>query len=134
MYKKKIIDGYFERTMEYDKRLEYMPNASAGVMIRDVMNGYIAFTLVSYSTGILELIGKRNNDGFEPMYLIVGDVSYSRTTMRHVSAFLKEYLPSYSYHELRDIFKSDFTTKAINVNTGRVINRYLDVYEYLSKN
>lgn len=103
MYKKKIIDGYFEREVYYDKHLSLMPNASAGVMVTNYKD-YVIYTLRSYSTNILTLYVNVKT-GIKA--LEIGNVSYSRTTMRHVTAFIREYLPGFiDYHFLKDIYKN----------------------------
>lgn len=101
MYHKKVLQGYFLIDEYYDKRLEYMPNAQAGVNVT-TYNGFVVYTLRSYTTNILTLyIHVRTGMKF----LEIGCVNYSRTTRKHIEAFIKEYCPSYvTYSMLKEIY------------------------------
>ena len=101
MSKKKVLNGVFYVTENYDKDLEFMPYAQAGVNVTNYGDTVI-YTLRSYCTNILALYVNVKTGA---KFLEIGQVNYSRSTMRHVSAFLKEYLPPYiTYHFLRDIY------------------------------
>lgn len=105
MYTKKVIDGYYEKTVSYDKRLAYCPYGSAGVVFNN--NG---IHLVSYTT----LVCSINNDGF-----LSCTGTYSATTRKHIGAFLKEYAPNLCYYDAKNAYEKGY---AINIHTGEIIN------------
>lgn len=45
MYTKKIVDGYVEKTVTYDKRLEYCPYGSAGVVLTPMVSTWLVILL-----------------------------------------------------------------------------------------
>lgn len=90
-----------------DHRLETMPYAQAGVILR---NGKVI--LMSYSTEAATL------DTIEGWLTI--DCLCSATTRRHVSAFLREYCPAVSYYDAKAAFAGGY---AINVYTGEQMDR-----------
>lgn len=100
--------GYFihEKTQYYDKALKYKPYSQAGVIINND-----CVTLVSYESYILSYNEATKWLDFHPT-----EINYSRTTMSHVSAFLKEYLPTVSYLELKKMREDGIT--AFNFETG----------------
>ena len=104
MYTKKIIDGYFEKTVTYDKRLSHMPYASAGVVFND--NGT---HLVSYTT----LVCSIDNNGF-----LSCTGTYSATTRKHIGAFLKEYAPNLCYQDAKKCYEKSI---AMNIHTGEIV-------------
>ena len=114
MYTKKVNDGYFVRTVSYDKRLEYCPNGSAGVVFNN--NGV---NLVSYTT----LVCTIDADGF-----LSCTGTYSNTTRKHIAAFLKEYAPMLSYHDAKYCYENNIV---MNVKTGEIysIDDYLTMKE-----
>lgn len=104
-YKKQIVDGIFVRNVWYDEHLKYCYYGSCGIV-----NSKDCKILVSYSTPIIDLY----NDG----WLIVRfNPAYSRTTIKHVSAFLKEYT-NLSYYMAKDLYKND---TAYNIFTGEIL-------------
>lgn len=104
MYTKKVIDGYFAKTVTYDKRLAFCPYGSAGVVFND--NG---IHLISYTT----LVCSIDNNGFLSCTGV-----YSRTTMKHIGAFLKEYAPNLCYHDAKKAYENNY---AINIHTGEIV-------------
>lgn len=100
MYNKRIHDtcGYYDygfKMVSYDFNLKHMPSASAGVNYDITNNGYI---LISYTTPIVELRILSDNT----RYLVpIAKETYSNTTRKHISAFLKEYAPNITYQEAK---------------------------------
>lgn len=118
-YTKTVNNGYYATSVTYDKRLAYKPYASAGVNIEHNEFGDTCYTLQSYCTNILSLFefyGKNHTY----RYLVVGRVNYSRTTISHVNAFLKEYAPEISYYECKEIWEKNDKVKAINLETRHI--------------
>lgn len=102
MYTKKVVDGYFIKTVSYDRNLKYCPYGSAGVDI-----GYEHLYLKSYTTLVLALNTK--NGWLE----CTG--TYSATTRKHIAAFLKEYAPSLHYYDVKGAYEHNLQ---INIHTG----------------
>jgi hypothetical protein len=88
----------------YDKNLAYCPNGSCGVVFNE--NG---IHLISYTT----LVCTIDNNGF-----LSCTGTYSRTTIKHISAFLKEYAPNMSYYNAKDAYMNDY---AISIHTGEIV-------------
>jgi len=99
---RKVCDGYFERTVYYDKPLKYCPYGSCGTIERSNGNVY----LKSYSTFVLCL----TSEGWLQCSGI-----YSRTTIKHIGAWLKEYAPGVSYYTAKQCYTEG---KAYNIHTG----------------
>lgn len=87
------------------KKLSGMPYAQAHVEIDE--NGGI--TLVSYVTPVIVI---------DPMGWLVCNGTYSRTTIKHISSFMREYTP-YTYQTAKDAFWNNYT---INIHTGEVVS------------
>ena len=104
MYTKKIVDGYFTKTVTYDKRLQYCPNGSCGVV-----SSPEGFYLISYTTPVCFI----DNDGF-----LSCTGTYSATTRKHIGAFLKEYAPMLDYYDAKKAYENGFK---ININTGEIV-------------
>ena len=104
MYTKKVNDGYFTKTVHYDKNLAFCPYGSAGVVFNN--NGV---HLISYTT----LVCSIDNDGFLSCTGV-----YSRTTMKHIGAFLKEYAPNMCYYDAKKAYENSY---AINIYTGEIV-------------
>ena len=104
MYTKKIIDGYFAKTVTYDKNLAYCPNGSCGVIFNDD-----GVHLVSYTT----LVCSINNNNF-----LTCTGTYSATTRKHIGAFLKEFAPNLCYQNAKTCYEKNV---AMNINTGEII-------------
>lgn len=92
-----IYGGYYEqvKSVKYDKALIFKPYAQAGVVLDDE-----GATLVSYESPIIRF----HCDAIE---FFNTAPNCSRTTISHVSAFLKEYAPSISYYQVKKAFYTD---------------------------
>ena len=104
MYTKKIIDGYFEKTVCYDKNLAYCPYGSAGVII-DGENIH----LISYTTRVCTI----DAEGF-----LSCTGTYSATTRKHIGAFLKEYAKNLCYYDAKNAYENGYK---INIHTGEIV-------------
>lgn len=95
--KVKCIYGYYEqiKSVTYNRSLKYKPYAQAGVVLDDE-----GVTLVSYESPIIKLHG-------DTIEFFNTAPNYSRTTISHVSAFLKEYAPTISYFQVKEAFNTD---------------------------
>lgn len=85
------------------KKLSNMPYASAKVYIDDDYN----ICLVSYTTPVIYI----DSHGW-----LECNGTYSRTTIRHIGAFMKEYTP-FDYYTAKLMYKDN---KKINIFTGEV--------------
>ena len=101
MYTKKL---YNNTTAHYDRALSHLPTAQAGVDVAP--SGELV--LMSYTTVVLVL----DKNGW-----LTCTGLYSTTTRKHISAFLKEYVPHVSFSTVSDMVKNghDF-----NVHTGEI--------------
>lgn len=122
-----IDGGIFCRDVKVtvDERLERMPSAQAGIINHvdtfDADGHYKRVpgkTLVSYETVAATLTA----DG-----ILTIDCLCSVTTRKHVSAFLKQFCPAYSYYDAKAAFNGgymiDVTTGAhISIETGEILN------------
>lgn len=105
MYRK-VCDGFFYRNAYYDKPLAYMPYASAGLI--ETKN---AVYLKSYTT----FVCKVDDKGWLQCTGI-----YSRTTMKHIAAFTKQFCNGKNlYHICKAIYQDG---KAYNIYTGEILN------------
>lgn len=116
--KVRCLYGYYEqiKSVTYNRSLKYKPYAQAGVVLDDE-----GVTLVSYESPIIRL----HCDAIE-FFNTAPD--YSRTTISHVSAFLKEYAPTISYFQVKKAFNTDALNEwhivdgdLVNPLTGEVI-------------
>lgn len=106
--------GYIGRDVRVTvtKPLARMPYAQAGVACRRIGNTLhqrvdLAI-LYSYSTEVIRMYDNR-------FVLCTG--TYSQTTRRHISAFVKEYLPKrFSYYDIKDIANSGLI---LDIITGK---------------
>ena len=105
MYTKKVLDGYYYKTVTYDKRLKHCPYGSCGVVFNS--NGV---HLISYTT----LVCSIDNDGF-----LSCTGTYSATTRKHIGAFLKEYAPMCNYYNAKSCFENGV---AMNIHTGECVD------------
>ena len=105
MYTKKVNDGYFTKTVNYEKNLAYCPYGSAGIIFND--NGT---HLISYTTTVCSI----DKNGF-----LSCTGTYSATTRKHIAAFLKEYAPNMCYHDAKKAYENNY---AINIYTGEIVN------------
>lgn len=83
-------------------KLSSMPYANAKVRIDD--EGII--TLISYTTPVAQIA---NN------WLVIGGL-YSRTTRKHIGAFVKEYANT-TYQTAKWLYENDHV---FNINTGEI--------------
>lgn len=94
--------GYYlyEREVNVDRKLSSMPYAQAGIIKRE--NGV---QLVSYETIVAEIV-----DNWLHVYGM-----FSRTTGKHISAFLKEYAPRMGYYDAKKCANGNME---MNIYTG----------------
>lgn len=78
------------------KKLSAMPYAQAHVNLYD--DGTVV--LVSYTTAVIQLTPDVENGG----YWISISGLYSRTTIRHISAFMREYTPC-NYYLAKELYQ-----------------------------
>lgn len=104
MYTKKVLDGYYYKTVTYDKNLAFCPSGSCGVVFNE--NG---INLISYTT-LICTIDKEN--------FLTCTGTYSTTTRKHINAFLKEYAPKLSYFNAKYCYENNV---AMNIETGEII-------------
>ena len=108
--------GYFQRDAKVtvSKPLERMPYAQAGVACRTVTNTVFEPVdlkiLYSYTTEVIRMYDNR-------FVLCTG--TYSQTTRRHISAFVREYLPEgCSYYNMKSLAK---TGGVLDLLTGELL-------------
>lgn len=99
MYRKKVIDGYIEKMVTYDEHLKYCPNGSCGILKRGSV-----IILVSYTSGIIWYDTSQEAITFGAV-----PPNCSHTTIKHVIAFLKEYIPCLTYHDIKSAYIQDYT-------------------------
>lgn len=131
-YQKTIRVGEYrvKASATYDFKLDRMPYASAGVNYCKNDMDADCYTLVSYQTPILSLY-RFFTSTINHQFLVVGNVSVSPTTIKHVSAFLREYVPYISYQTCKGIYKTHDEIMAINLNTGEIIDAN-KVYDFFN--
>ena len=88
------------------ERLTYMPTAQAGVVF-DALGGKC---LISYTTKVIEI---------DPMGWLVCHGTFSPTTRKHISAFLKEYAPKINYRICKDAYENNYT---VNIYTREIVS------------
>ena len=113
--------GYFalgEKKVTVDFRLDRQPFAQAGVdyihFVDDGFAYYEGYRLVSYITAVLFLTDDK--------ILHVSD-TYSRTTIKHIISFLREYCPQISYQMVKEACAKHM---AIDCNICELIPEPLD--------
>lgn len=87
------------------KNLKYCPYGKCYAVIDE----YGAIALVSYSTTVITI---------DPQGWLTCSGTYSRTTIKHISAFLKEYT-SLSYYDAKAAYRDNHT---INIYTGEIVS------------
>lgn len=92
----------WDRRVYVDERLAAMPAAQAGIIRR----GDSVF-LISYETKVAEIVG-----GWLHVYGL-----FSRTTGKHLSAFLKQFAPAVGYYTAKQCALDDVE---VNVKTGEI--------------
>lgn len=109
-YKAHCIYGYYEeyKMVSVDKRLKYCPYGQCGVIFGQyITNNNITVNtieLISYESRVLVLHKEHH------MLVINGDciealATFSATTRKHVNAFLEEYVPNITYHDIKAALK-----------------------------
>lgn len=86
-----------------EKKLKYMPYTQAHV----ITDCHGAITLVSYRTEVITI---------DPLGWLTCTGTYSQTTRKHISAFMKEYT-TLTYQTAKDAFQNNYT---INIYTGEI--------------
>ena len=85
------------------RKLKGMPYAQAKVIIDE----YGAITLVSYTTEVITI---------DPQGWLTCTGTYSQTTRKHISSFMKEYT-KLTYQHAKDAFLNNYT---LNIYTGEI--------------
>ena len=85
------------------RKLKYCPYGQAHVVIDE----HGAKTLVSYTTPVVTI---------DPMGWLTCTGTYSRTTIKHISAFMKEYT-NLDYYTAKNAYLNKYT---INIYTGEI--------------
>lgn len=85
------------------RKLTNMPYAQAHVTVDE----YGAISLISYTTTVIVI---------DPQGWLTCSGTYSQTTRKHISAFMKEYT-IFTYQTAKDAFLNNYT---INIYTGEV--------------
>lgn len=101
---KMVKTGYYTRKVWFDKALKFAPYAQCGV---NFVNGATVF--MSYVTPVIII-----NDN-----VLHCTGTYSRTTIKQIGCFLKEYAPALDYYSVKAIAG---TNTGINILTGELIN------------
>lgn len=104
-YKARCTNGIFEhvRTVSVSKKLKYLPYAQAGIRVISPN----CVQLVSYETIVIEI---------DRGWLVVNGL-YSMSTRRHISAFVKEWLPGVTYQDIKALFENG---EKLNIHTGEI--------------
>ena len=102
------IWGYFAKDtrVSVTKRLDRQPYAQAGIIIYEDGRK----DLISYST----LVCTVDKDGW-----LTCTGTYSQTTRKHISSFIREVAPNLSYYDAKRCYEND---EAINIYTGEIIS------------
>ena len=87
------------------RRLAYCPTGSCHVWIN---GGHIK--LWSYHTLVIDYV---------PGDTLVCTGTYSATTRKHISAFMREYVPGYTYHDAKRAFENN---AALYINGGDLVS------------
>ena len=100
--------GYFAKDtrVSVTKRLDRQPHAQAGINIHNDGRK----DLISYST----LVCTVDKDGW-----LTCRGLYSKTTRCHISSFIREVAPNFSYYDAKRCYEND---EAINIYTGEIIS------------
>lgn len=121
MYSKMIVNGYSMQREYYDKKLEYCPYGSCGVVFGKkpqvtMLKSYSTFVLALDSNGWLQCKG-----------------TYSATTRKHIGAFCKEYCGSNIYYTCKEIAEKGL---AFNIHTGELkeLTGSRDIYGFYTIN
>lgn len=86
------------------KKLKYCPYGSAHVEVDE----YGGIILVSYTTTVISI---------DPQGWLVCFGTYSATTRKHISYFMREYT-TLTYHDAKSAYENNHT---INIYTGEVV-------------
>lgn len=115
--------GYASRNNYRDEPLANMPCASAGIIYRDSKQGKETM-LKSYETFVL----KKDAAGYVQCTGI-----YSRTTIKHISAWLKQFAPKISYYAIKEAYKNGYAIHAENGNIVKLDPHKVDIYGFMEK-
>lgn len=85
------------------RKLKYCPYGQAYVTVDE----YGAISLVSYRTTVIVI---------DPLGWLTCTGTYSRTTIKHISAFMKEYT-NLDYYTAKNAYLKNYT---INIHTGEI--------------
>ena len=85
------------------RKLKYCPYGQAHVTVDE----YGAISLISYVTTVIVI---------DPQGWLTCSGTYSRTTIKHISAFMKEYT-NLTYQTAKDAYTNNY---AINIYTGEI--------------
>ena len=105
MYKYKCENGHLVAHMAVESKLAYMPYAKAGVT-GSLTHGLVMY---SYCTDVIHI----DKDGW-----LTCTGTYSQTTRRHISAFVREYAPHFSYYDAKDAYEK---RHKLNIYTGEIV-------------
>ena len=102
IYHANCIYGYFQKDVPVfvNKKLKHCPHGQCGanINIRDEKRW---IDLISYESLIFSYCPDDNTISFKYSQ---ASPDYSRTTIKHVSAFCKEYIPAMSYHAIKKLY------------------------------
>ena len=85
------------------RKLKYCPYGQAHVTVDE----YGAISLISYTTTVIVI---------DPLGWLTCTGTYSTTTRKHISAFMKEYT-TLTYQTAKDAYTNNYT---INIHTGEI--------------
>lgn len=109
--------GFLSENNYRDQPLEYLPYGSCGtVFIKKDKNP----ALKSYQTFVLQ----KDVNGYVQCTGI-----YSRTTIKHIAAWLKEFAPKISYHTMKQCYIKNLAIHAENGNIVELDGKF-DVYGF----
>lgn len=103
MITKTVNDWYRKTTVVYTRALTDHKSAQCGVCEYPER-----IVFVSYSTPVIELL----NNGWLTCY-----GTYSRTTIRQIGWFLREYAPHISYHLVKQLYEDK---RRLNIYTMEI--------------
>lgn len=89
------------------KKLAYCPYGNCRALIENN-----TVSLISYSTGVIQLVTDDNG------YVWLGCTgTYSRTTIKHIAAFLREYAPAATYYTAKAAYLGHYL---LCLDTGEI--------------
>lgn len=105
-YKAHCVNGVFEKNVivNVDDRLTYCPHGQCGVRFERYNNKedepINVISLISYESTVL-ILNKNKRVLVIDGECIDALATCTVTTRKHVAAFLKEYVPNISYHDIK---------------------------------